>query len=190
MSAHVSEDNKDLFGFWIYIMSDCLLFAALFATYVVLKDGMHSTLPAKQLFSMPYVLTETLILLTSSFTYGISMLHMRKHDKKGCLFFLCTTFLLGAAFIGMELNEFYHLAKDGHYWHKSAPLSAFFTLVGTHGLHVTAGLIWMFFSIVKIAIYGTTEKNNGTMSCLGLFWHFLDVIWIFVFTVVYLMGAI
>ncbi|HLD84787.1 MAG TPA: cytochrome o ubiquinol oxidase subunit III [Coxiellaceae bacterium] len=187
---HVDTDSIDVFGFWIYIMTDCVLFATLFAAYAVLHTSTFSGPPLGQLFSLPYVLAETLFLLASSFTYGMAMLGIYKKSRNRALFWLMITFLCGAAFIGMELNEFFHLYAEGHSWHASSAMSAFFTLVGTHGTHVTIGLIWMMMMIVQLFKYGINGGISRRLTYLGLFWHFLDIVWIFVFTIVYLMGAI
>jgi cytochrome o ubiquinol oxidase subunit 3 len=186
--SHVTE--KNLFGFWIYIMSDCLLFASLFATFVILRESTYGSLTGKELFSMPFVLVETMILLTSSFTYGLAVLNAKDGKKNATLVLLGVTFLLGLAFIIMEIYEFVELIHEGATPHTNGFLSAFFTLVGTHGLHVSAGLFWMILLILQVKIHGITGETKGKLFTLGLFWHFLDVIWIFVFTIVYLMGAI
>lgn len=188
---HIEEEsNKVIFGFWIYIMSDCILFASIFATYVVLHNNTFGGPDAKELFSMPFVLTETMILLTSSFTYGLAMQMLYKKNKKMVLAFLLITFILGLSFIIMEINEFSSLIGEGNSFQKSAFLSSFFTLVGTHGLHVSAGLIWMVLLIIQFMKKGINEITIRKLNCLSLFWHFLDIVWIFVFTIVYLMGAI
>lgn len=187
---HVDMDSIDVFGFWVYILTDCLLFATLFATFAVLHGSTYTGPTLKSLISLPYVLVETLFLLASSFTYGLAMLGMYKNSKPTVVFWLIVTFLCGLGFIGMEINEFVHLAAQGHTWQTSAALSSFFTLVGTHGFHVTIGLIWMFLMIFQVAKLGTTKDVNRRLTYLGLFWHFLDIVWIFVFTVVYLMGAV
>lgn len=189
--ARHSADAKALFGFWTYIMSDCLLFASIFATYAVLHNNTFGGPAARELFSMPFVLAETLILLTSSFTYGLVTLYAHHHNSKNkVIFWLFVTFLLGAAFLVMEATEFAKLAEESNGWQRSGFLSAFFTLVGTHGLHVTAGLLWMGSLVAQVARYGLTSVTVRKLSSLGLFWHFLDIVWIFIFTVVYLMGAI
>jgi len=187
--AHHQSENS-IFGFWVYIMSDCILFSALFATFIVLKDSNAMGPSLRGLFSMPYVLTETIILLFSSFTFGLALLFAR--DNKNCMMFkmLGATFLLGLAFIGMEINEFRHLFHEGYSFKTNAALSSFFTLVGTHGLHVSAGLFWMILVMIHLAKGGITTKTTTKLYCLGLFWHFLDVIWVCVFTIVYLMNAI
>jgi cytochrome o ubiquinol oxidase subunit 3 len=187
---HHDEADKNLFGFWLYIMTDCILFSMIFATYIVLHKHVYGGQTAKELFSMPFVLKETLILLTSSFTYGLAMLAANKQKSAVVLFWLLVTFVLGAAFIAMELHEFTSLYHEGNSWSRSAFLSSFFTLVGTHGLHVTAGLIWMIVAMLQVLVNGITPKVHSKLACLSLFWHFLDIVWIFVFTIVYLMGAI
>lgn len=190
MATHTQVETKNNFGFWVYIMSDCMLFAALFATYAVLKNNIFTGPSGKELFSLPFVMIETIILLTSSFTYGLAVLKSKEGNKEGTLTFFAITFLLGIAFIGMELYEFIELIHEGATPQSSAFLSAFFTLVGTHGLHVCGGLIWMTVLFIQIIIHGINGKTQTKIFSLGLFWHFLDVIWIFVFTIVYLMGAI
>lgn len=188
--AH-NKEAKALFGFWIYIMSDALLFASIFATYAVLHNNTFGGPSARELFSMPFVLTETLILLASSFTFGLASLYAHHHNSKGkVLTWLLVTFLLGAIFITMEMTEFAKLVTEGNSWQRSGFLSSFFTLVGTHGLHVTAGLVWMGGLIVQVWRRGINVITVGKVGTLGLFWHFLDIVWIFIFTFVYLMGAI
>lgn len=186
-----SGEDKALFGFWAYIMSDCLLFASLFATYVVLRGSTFGGPQGQDLFNLPFVLGETLVLLTSSFTYGLVSLYAHHRlSKKLVLAWLLVTFSLGLLFIGMEVSEFASLISEGNGPDKSAFLSAFFTLLATHGLHVTAGLVWMGVLGVQVYKWGVTQEISGRLSVLGLFWHFLDIIWIFIFTIVYLMGVI
>lgn len=186
---HHDAGSNAVFGFWIYLMSDCVLFATLFATYAVLSGSVAGGPSGKDIFELPYVLVETFCLLISSFTYGMAMLAMNKGNQSAVMKWLAVTFLFGLAFIGMEVNEFSHLIGEGFGPDRSAFLSAFFTLVGTHGLHVTSGLIWMAVLMVQIVKNGLTAKNGTRLMCLSLFWHFLDIVWICVFTVVYLMGA-
>lgn len=187
---HHDSDSIDVFGFWIYIMTDCILFASLFAAYAVLEGNTFNGPALKQLISLPYVFGETMFLLASSFTYGLAMLGIYKSKKNVALFWLLITFLCGFSFVFMEVREFVHLYMDGNSWHVSAALSAFFTLVGTHGTHVTIGLIWMSLMMFQLMKYGTSNAISRRLTYLGLFWHFLDIVWIFVFTIVYLMGAI
>lgn len=188
--THHFDGSKYVFGFWMYIMTDCLLFASLFAVYAVLHTHTFGGAHAKELFSLPFVLSETLLLLTSSFTFGLSMLARNSKVSSKVTNWMWITFILGLCFIVMEVKEFHNLYVEGHSWSESAFLSSFFTLVATHGLHVTAGLIWILTIIFQINIHGMTPVTKTRLTCLGLFWHFLDIVWIFVFTVVYLMGAI
>lgn len=187
---HHSTDAMDVFGFWIYIMSDCILFGAIFAAYAVLHNNTFGGLGMKQLTDLPYVLGETLALLASSFTYGMAILSLYKSKRNQIMFWLFITFLFGLTFVGMEVNEFIHMTLEGHGWTTSAAMSAFFTLVGTHGFHVSMGLLWMVVMMIQLAIFGVTPAINRRLTYLGLFWAFLDIVWIFVFTIVYLMGAI
>ena len=185
------EDNdRTYFGFWVYLMTDCVLFATLFATYAVLRGNTFGGPSGKDLFSLQYVLAETLALLTSSFTCGLAVLAARRGDKRLTLIFFAIAFLLGITFLSLELSEFARLAHEGNSWRRSGFLSAFFTLVGTHGAHITAGLIWMATMMAQVLRRGLTQSNVRKLTLLSLFWHFLDVIWIFIFTVVYLLGAI
>jgi len=187
---HHPEGHSTMLGFWMYLMSDCLIFAILFAVYAVL-GGNYAAGPApKDLFDLPLVALNTSMLLFSSITYGFAMLALYKGNKKAVLTWLGMTFLLGAGFIAMEINEFHILISEGYGPSRSGFLSAFFTLVGTHGLHVSAGLIWMAIMMYQVQKKGLTSTNKTRLSCLSLFWHFLDVVWICVFTVVYLMGTL
>ncbi|HCY39016.1 MAG TPA: cytochrome o ubiquinol oxidase subunit III [Neisseriales bacterium] len=181
--------SKVVFGFWVYIMSDCILFSCFFASYAVLHANVFGGPGPKELFDLNYVMIETFLLLTSSFTYGLATLAMTKENKAQVMLWLFFTFLLGLGFIGMEINEFHHLIIEGNGPSRSAFLSSFFGLVGLHGLHVTCGLIWMALLMVQVYKRGLTAIVKRKLSCLSLFWHFLDIIWIFVFTVVYLMGV-
>lgn len=187
---HHNTDAIDIFGFWIYIMSDCILFATIFATYAVIHNNTYGGPGIKQLAGLPYVLGETMALLASSFTYGMAILALYRNRKAQVMSWLVITFLLGATFVAMEINEFVHLYLEGHSWQSSAALSGFFTLVGTHGLHVSIGLIWMLIMLVQISKFDLNKNVRRRLTYLGLFWAFLDIVWIFVFTVVYLMGAI
>ena len=184
-----AADDKTLFGFWTYVMTDCVLFASLFATYAVLHKNTAGGPGGLDLFQMPMVLVETLILLTSSFTAGLAMLAVHKRLKAQTIFWFGVTFLLGLAFLGIELTEFRHLALEGNGWSRSAFLSAFFTLVGTHGLHITIGLLWMATLLARLWRRGFARPIVRRLTMLSYFWHFLDVVWIFIFTIVYMMGV-
>ena len=187
--AHHDSGSMTVFGFWIYLMTDCILFASIFATYAVLSTSFAGGPTGKELFELDYVLVETFLLLLSSITYGLAMLAQHKGKKIQVIGWLAVTFAFGLGFIGMEINEFHHMIAAGHGPDRSGFLSAFFTLVGTHGLHVTCGLIWMAVLMAQIWQKGLTSTNNTRLMCLSLFWHFLDIVWICVFTVVYLMGV-
>jgi cytochrome o ubiquinol oxidase subunit III len=188
--AEVEAGSKTIFGFWVYLMTDCVLFATLFATFAVLRNNTYGGPAGSDLFGLSFVLTETLILLTSSFTCGLAVLAARRYDKQQVLLWLTVTFLLGIAFLTMEVTEFRHLAAEGNSWRRSGFLSAFFTLVGTHGLHITAGLIWMLVLMGQLARRGLRAATARRLTMLSLFWHFLDIVWIFIFTIVYLIGAL
>src|ERR1700738_2631539 len=185
-----AEGGSTMLGFWLYLMSDCLIFAVLFATYGVLGGSYAAGPAAKDVFELPLVAVNTSMLLLSSITYGFAMLTMEKGRVGPTQAWLLITGLFGAAFIGLELYEFVHLIEDGATPQRSAFLSSFFTLVGTHGLHVTMGLIWLGTLMVQVARHGLIEANRRRLMCLSMFWHFLDVIWIGVFTFVYLMGML
>ena len=183
-------ETSTLLGFWIYLMSDCLIFAVLFATYGVLGRNYAAGPSPKDLFDLPLVALNTSMLLFSSITYGFAMLAMEKGRTAATQMWLAVTGLFGAAFLGIELYEFAHLIHEGAGPGRSAFLSAFFTLVGTHGLHVTFGLIWLIVLMIQVAQRGLIPENTRRLMCLSMFWHFLDVIWIGVFTFVYLMGVL
>jgi cytochrome o ubiquinol oxidase subunit 3 len=188
---HANDDgSKTVLGFWIYLMSDCLIFACLFATFGVLADNVAGGPSSKELFGLPYVAAETVVLLVSSFTFGVAALNMQAGNRDKVIGWLAVTFVLGAAFIAMEVQEFAHLIAEGAGPSRSAFLSAYFTLVGTHGLHVTAGLIWLAVTMHQTFRFGLDGVVRRRLACLSLFWHFLDLVWICVFTFVYLRGAI
>ena len=179
-----------LLGFWLYLMSDCLIFAVLFACYGVLGRSYAAGPSGADLFDLPLVALNTSMLLLSSITYGFAMIAMQKKQVKQVLVWLAITGLFGAAFIGLELYEFHHLIHEGAVPQRSAFLSSFFTLVGTHGLHVTFGIIWLVTLMVQVSRHGLTVENRRRLMCLSMFWHFLDVVWIGVFTFVYLLGVL
>ncbi|MEX7640107.1 cytochrome o ubiquinol oxidase subunit III [Serratia marcescens] len=193
-AAHAEHGHHDagetkVFGFWIYLMSDCILFASLFATYAVLVNGTACGPSGKDIFDLKFVLVETFLLLFSSITYGMAMIAMNKGKVGGVNTWLFLTFLFGLGFVAMEIYEFHHLIAEGFGPDRSAFLSSFFALVGTHGLHVTSGLIWIIVLMIQVSKFGLTATNKTRLMCLSLFWHFLDVVWICVFTVVYLLGV-
>ncbi len=182
------SSDTPVFGFWIYIMTDCVLFASLFASYAVLHNNTFGGPSGGDLFSLPFVLAETIILLTSSFTCGLAILSAQRNEKTKVLVFLTITFLLGLLFLGMEVNEFHRLVQEGNSWRRSGFLSAFFTLVGTHGLHIATGLVWLAVLVWQLSQRGLSKVTTKRLTLFSLFWHFLDIVWIFIFTFVYLMG--
>jgi len=184
------QDTRTIFGFWVYLMTDCVLFASLFATFAVLRNNTFGGPGGDELFSLPFVLAETLILLTSSFTCGLAMLAAQRKDKRMVLIWFGVTFLLGLAFLTMEVTEFSHLVAEGNSWRRNAFLSSFFTLVGTHGLHITVGLLWMIVMMAQVFTKGLKDNVVRRLTLLSMFWHFLDIVWIFIFTIVYLAGAL
>jgi cytochrome o ubiquinol oxidase subunit 3 len=186
---HAHGDGGTLFGFWLYLMSDSLLFAVLFATFGVLGGNYAAGPSGADLFDLRLVAVNTGLLLTSSITYGFAMLEMARERQGPTLGWLAVTGVLGAAFLGIELYEFAHLIGEGATPQRSAFLSSFFALVGTHGLHVLFGIVWLVTLMVQVRQQGLIADNQRRLMCLSMFWHFLDVIWIGVFTFVYLMGA-
>jgi len=181
--------NGTLLGFWLYLMSDCLIFAALFATYGVLSQNFAGGPSGADLFDLPLVALNTALLLFSSITYGFAMLQMHQNKLGGTMAWLAITGLFGLSFLSVELYEFYHLIHQGAGPQRSGFLSAFFTLVGTHGLHVTFGIIWLVTLLLQLRKHGLVPENRRRLFCLSMFWHFLDVVWIGVFTFVYLLGS-
>jgi len=189
-SHEAAADDRVMFGFWVYLMTDLLMFAVLFAVYAVLHGNTAGGPAGNELFSKPLALTETLLLLTSSFTCGLGMIAARRGNKAQVLSWFMVTFLLGLTFLGLELREFSQLIHEGHTLSSSAFLSSFFVLVGTHGLHITSGLLWMGTTLVFVKKRGLNRHMVRKLSLLSLFWHFLDIVWIFIFTVVYLMAFV
>ena len=187
---HPDTVANQAFGFWLYIMSDLVLFSTVFATYAVLGHNYAGGPTGRDLFHLPYAFGETMLLLFSSTTYGMVMLAMHRAKKNLVLAWLTVTFLLGLGFIVMEVNEFHRMIFEGNGPDRSGFLSAFFTLVGTHGTHVTFGLIWMAVMMAQTVIKGLTPPVQSRLIRLSIFWHFLDIVWVGVFTIVYLMGVL
>ncbi|TNJ62667.1 cytochrome o ubiquinol oxidase subunit III [Paenibacillus hemerocallicola] len=187
--GHHDQESLRMFGFWLFLITDCILFGTLFATYVVLMGNTNGGPTPHELFEMPGIIAETFILLTSSFTSGLAVLAMNRGDRKGLIGWLAVTALLGLSFITLEVMEFVKLVHEGATIGTSAFLSAFFTLVGAHGLHVSVGLVWMVAIMIQLRKHGLTPVTRRKVNVISLYWHFLDVVWIFVFTIVYLMGV-
>lgn len=190
MTEEHHPQNGTLLGFWIYLMSDCLIFACLFAVHGVVGRNYAAGPSGAELFDLSLVALNTAMLLLSSITYGFAMLSMQAKRLNATIGWLAVTGLFGLAFLGIELYEFAHLIHLGAVPQRSAFLSSFFTLVGTHGLHVTFGIIWLVTLLFQLKKHGLIEANRRRVLCLSMFWHFLDVIWIGVFSFVYLMGVL
>jgi cytochrome o ubiquinol oxidase subunit III len=188
---HDHPPSHSVFGFWLYLMTDCIIFGSLFAVFAVMQNQFAGGPTGKDLFDIPGVALETAVLLISSITYGFAMIGAHKKRTGQVLFWLAITFLLGATFLYFELHEFAHLIADGAGPSRSAFLSSFFTLVATHGIHVTFGMVWMIVMMVQVAKAPTLgERELRRLTCLSLFWHFLDIVWIGVFSFVYLASVI
>lgn len=184
------HDSPTQLGFWIYLMSDCLIFGTLFATYAVLGRAYAGGPSPQDLFELDFALIETALLLFSSVTFGFGMLRMEKGDKAGLLRWLAVAGLFAIGFLIMEVYEFHHFLEIGASPDRSAFLSAYFTLVGTHGLHVTFGCIWLIVLMVQISRRDMDTAMRRRVSTLSMFWHFLDLVWIGVFSLVYLTGVV
>jgi cytochrome o ubiquinol oxidase subunit 3 len=187
---HQDTFSKTSLGFWMYLMTDSLLFATLFCTYAVLHNETFDGPSARDLFSLTTAFIETMILLISSVTCGLGILSAIRNNKNQVIGWLALSFLLGACFVAMELHEFTELYQAGNGWTRSAFLSAFFTLVSTHGIHVSFGLLWIAVMIVQVSLLGITANTFRRLVVFSLFWHFLDLVWIFIFSFVYLLGVV
>ena len=188
--AAASPDTDRAFGFWLYLMSDAIIFALLFATYVTMTANVAGGPAGKDLFSLTHTFGETMLLLVSSLTFRFATLALARVNIGGVLVWLAVTFVLGLGFVGMEISEFSAMIGAGAGPDRSGFLSAFFTLVGTHGLHVSAGLLWIVVMIVQVLVKGLTDPVSTRLSRLAVFWHFLDIVWIGIFSVVYLPGVL
>lgn len=186
MEAELTDTK--VFGFWVYLMTDLVIFAALFACFIVLHGNTFNGPTAKELFHLPSVLAETLVLLTSSFTCSLGMFAVHHRKKSWAIIWFAITFLLGVSFLYLEISEFIDFVERGASWQRSAFLSSFFTLVGTHGFHIFVGLLWMIVMMFRIALRPLVEHSISRIFRMALFWHFLDFVWIFIFTVVYGIG--
>ncbi|WP_163150018.1 cytochrome c oxidase subunit III [Anoxybacillus sp. MB8] len=184
------EGKNKFLGFWFFLGGETVLFASLFATYLALKDSVAGGPSAKELFQMPIVFLATMLLLTSSLTSVYAMHHMRNFDFKKMQLWLGITVLLGAGFLALEIYEFTEYVHEGFKFSTSAFSSAFYTLVGTHGGHVAFGLLWILTLMIRNAKRGLNLYNAPKFYVASLYWHFIDVVWVFIFTVVYLMGMV
>jgi cytochrome o ubiquinol oxidase subunit 3 len=187
--ANDEQSNVATLGLWVYLMTDLVLFASLFATFIVLRHNTAGGPAASELFDMPYILIETFVLLFSSLMCGLAFLSAKFNKRRAMLMYLVLTILLGAVFLGMELYEFSKLASEGHSWAESAFLSSYFTLVGTHGLHISVGLLWAVVLLVRLVRRPLEHHVLRKLGLFAIFWHFLELVWIFIFSVVYLIGG-
>ncbi|SFE02241.1 cytochrome aa3 quinol oxidase subunit 3 [Lentibacillus persicus] len=190
LEYQTEENQMTIVGFWIFLAAEMALFGTLFATYAVLFGRTAEAPPPAELFTAGTTLIMTLLLLTSSFTSGIAIHEMRRGAQKGMMTWLIITLVLGLSFLGFEIYEFYHYATLGATLTSSAYWSAFFVLAGTHGVHVTFGIGWLILLLIQLKQRGITQVTSRKIFVLGLYWHFLDVIWIFIFTGVYLIGMV
>lgn len=187
---HQSRFAKTSLGFWIYLMTDCILFSCFFIAHAVLQNQTYGGATSQELFDLGTAFTETMLLLASSFTCGLALLAATRRNRKATVNWLIVTILFGASFLAFELNEFRHLIDSGNSWRESAFLSSFFGLVGLHGCHITVGIAWMSVMIGQLLYYGIVPDTFRRLVMLNMFWHFLDLIWIFIFTFVYLRGVL
>lgn len=190
MSHEEAANDRVMFGFWVYLMTDLLMFAVLFAVYAVLHGNTLGGPTGRDLFKLPLILVSTIMLLTSSFTCGMGMIAARAGKKNQVLSWFGITFILGLTFLGLEFYEFNELIHEGYTISTNAFFSSFFTLVGTHGLHIISGLLWMLVTLIYVQKRGLTTNMVRKLSLLSLFWHFLDIVWIFIFTIVYLRAFV
>ncbi|MFC4403143.1 cytochrome aa3 quinol oxidase subunit III [Gracilibacillus xinjiangensis] len=184
------QSQMNILGFWIFLGAEIVLFSTLFASYFVLEHNTAGGPAGQDIFVLKDVLIETFLLLTSSFTAGLAIHSMRNQHKNDMLVWTVVTLLLGLGFLYMEINEFIHYVHEGATIQTSGFTAAFFTLLGTHGAHVSFGIIWISLLIVQIVRRGITEKTASKFFIASLYWHFLDVVWIFIFTFVYLRGLV
>ena len=187
---NTSDESTTQLGLWLYLMTDCLVFASLFATYAVLLPGTAGGPGPSDLFDPSFIAVSTIVLLTSTLTAGLALIAAKAGSRTRTTTLLLITAMLGALFIGMELYEFSHILGEGFSWQTSAFLSAFFSLVGLHGGHILVGLLWVVVLLVAIAKKGLSPKNLRSLGLFTLFWHFLDLVWIFIFTFVYMAGVV
>lgn len=187
---HHDVYSKTVFGFWLYLLSDFILFGAFFATYAVLKDGTYGGPSGKELFQLPCVFIQSLILLSCSFTSAIAGAFAHRKNVSATILFFAVTFLLGTVFLGMEINEMSRYLSAGNGWQRSAFLSAFFTIIGTHAAHMVFALLWVIVLLIPLFYEGLTSASIRRLTCLRMFWQFLNVIWVFIFTMIYCMSFI
>ncbi|GGF98263.1 cytochrome aa3 quinol oxidase subunit III [Paenibacillus abyssi] len=190
LEYQTEQSRMNILGFWIFLGAEIVLFATLFGVYGVLYERYAGGPTHQDIIMMREVMIQTILLLTSSFTCGLAIFEMRRNNLKGLITWLIITLLLGVGFLFMEVNEFLHYIHEGATMQTSAFLSSFFVLLGTHGLHVTVGIGWAILIIIQLLQRGLTPVTARKTFIIGLYWHFLDVVWIFIFTFVYLKGMV
>lgn len=184
------EHEKNVSGFWVFLMSDAVLFAVLFATYAVMMRGTGNGPRPSETIHLTYAFPETIVLLTSTLTMGLASIALHLNDRRSLVAWLGGTLALGCTFLGLEAAEFYGMAAKGQRPQVSGFLSGFFTLVGTHGLHVTVGVIWGLVMLIQGATADLSGPVRSRLMRFSLYWHFLDLIWVGIFSVVYLRGVL
>lgn len=187
---HHDSGAKAIYGFWVFLLTDLIMFSALFASYAVLRNNTFGSIGIQQVASLSYVFVMTVILIASSFVLGLSLVACKAGSKGLTMFWLLVAFVLTIAFLCMEQHEFAYLIHSGNDWTRSAFLSVFFTLQGMHGFHVLCGLLWIAVLFVQLSYRGTSAVMKTRVACLSMFFHFLNLLWILIFVIVYLMGAV
>ena len=187
--THHDVSSNTIFGFWVYLMTDCVMFASFFAAYAVLQGGTYGGPTPRDLFDLRFALYETIVLLMSSFAAGIAMLFAPKHHRSQVTLWYGLVFLLGLLFLAMQASEFSQIFSQGYNWKTSAFLSSYFTLVGLHSLHIAVGMILMVLFAIQLFLWGFTPMVLRRLTCLRIYWQFIYLIWIFTFAIVYLIGA-
>lgn len=182
--------SKTTFGFWLYLVTDFVLFGALFAVYLVLRNNTFGGPSATDLFYLPSNLLQTVLLLGVSFSSGIAGAYAHRNEKGKTILYFIITFLLGLGFMGIEFHEFGQIIQKGHDWKDSAFLSSYFTLLGTHGVHVLIALLWTLVLLLPVFHTGITDTSLRRLTCLRMFWQFINIIWVFIFTIVYLLKGV
>lgn len=185
---HHNVDAKVTFGFWTYLMTDCIMFAAMFATYTVLRNNTYGGPGIQQITHLPFIFIQTLVLLVSAYTSGLAYVAVHRNSKAKIVFWSVVTFILGAIFTWMGFHDFARIINQGYNWQTSGFLSAYFTLIMAHTLHVIIGLLWIVILMIQLS-YKDVPVMKRRFTCLNMFWNFLNIIWLIIFTIVYLMGA-
>ncbi len=181
---------KTTFGFWLYLVSDFVLFGAIFAVYIVLQGQTFGGPGAKELFHLPFNLMQSFVMLFIALTSGMAGAYAHREDKNKSLLLFLVTFVLGIVFLSMECAEFSRLYSNGHTWKESAFLSSYYTLIGTHAAHVALALLFSLVFILQTYFWGLNDMTLRRLTCLRMFWQFINVVWVFIFSIVYLLGGL